>query len=333
MFTSITKKLFKRKSPKNGGTDLEKVLPFFCHPNFPQILDKKLISLLLVFIITGLAACQSASSTPLTAASPSSPPPTPTATEIQEPMAIQINGGGITLAEFEAELARFQAAQSALGNTVPLEQASQRVTDDLIGQVLLEQGAESAGFVVDDALLQTRIDNLVAQIGGMQALTDWEAEHGYTDESLRQSLRRQIAAAWMRDQIISTVSSTAEQVHVQQILLYNSDTIQAAWNELNAGADFATMAAKYDPVTKGELGWFPRNYLPDVQIEEGAFALQPGEYSNVIETQAGYSILMVLARESEHILSPDALLTLQTLALENWLVEKRQNSNITLAPY
>jgi len=172
----------------------------------------------------------------------------------------------------------------------------------------------------------------VAQIGGMQALTDWEAGHGYTDESLRLSLRRQIAAAWMRDQIISTVSNTAEQVHVQQILLYKSDTIQAVWNELNAGADFATMAAKYDPVTKGELGWFPRNYLPDAQIEEAAFALQPGEYSNAIETQAGFSILMVLAREPDHILSPDALLTLQTAALENWLMEKRQSSNIKLAP-
>ena len=92
------------------------------------------------------------------------------------------------------------------------------------------------------------------------------------------------------------------------------------------------MAEKYDPVTNGELGWFPRNYLPDGQIEEAAFALQPGQYSNVIETQAGFSILMVLAREPDHILSPDALLTLQTLALENWLMEKLQESDIILTP-
>ncbi len=309
MFTSLSRILTKRSSQNK--------------------IEKKILSLVLVLAVSGLVACQSTTSTPLIS-SPTSPPATPTITLV--PMAIQINGGGITLEEFEAELARFQAAQSGLGNTIPIEQATQRVIDDLIGQLLLEQGAESAGFIVDDALLQTRIDNLVAQIGGMQALTDWEAGHGYTDESLRQTLRRQIAAAWMRDQIISTVSKTAEQVHVQQILLYNSDMIQSIWNELNAGADFFTLAAKYDPVTKGELGWFPRNYLPDVQIEEAAFALQPGQYSKVIETQAGSSILMVLAREPDHILSPDALLTLQTLALENWLMEKRQNSDITLTP-
>ncbi|HCM96251.1 MAG: hypothetical protein A2X25_14880 [Chloroflexi bacterium GWB2_49_20] len=294
----------------------------------PRIIKKIFLLWTLVLVITGLAACQPASPTPLTP-SPTSPPP-PTLTLV--PMAILINGSGITQAEFEAELTRFQSAQSALGNTISLEEATQWVADDLTNQMLLEQGAQSAGFTVDDVMLQTRIDNLVAQLGSVQALTTWQEGHGYTDESLRQSLRRQIAAAWMRDQIISAVPSTSEQVHVQQILLYNSDKAQAAWNELNAGADFATLAAEYDPVTKGELGWFPRNYLPDVEIEEAAFALQPGQYSNVIETLAGYSILMVLEREPDHILSPDALLTLQTLALENWLEDKRQNSTIKLTP-
>lgn len=247
-------------------------------------------------------------------------------------MAILVNGNGITQVEFEAELARFQSAQNELGNSITLEEATRRVQDDLVGQILLEQGAKEGGFLLDDATLQTRIVSLVAKIGGMDILTSWEEKNGYTDTSLRQALRRQIAAAWMRDQIITAVPKTAEQVHVQQILFYTSEKAQAVWNELNSGSDFATLAAKYDPVTKGELGWFPRNYLPDVQVEEAAFALQPGQYSNVVQTVAGYSILMVVAREPNHILSPDALLTLQTVALENWLKDKRQKSTITLAP-
>lgn len=331
MPTRTYKKTLHRIIPMINGNELENTLNLN-HQEKPKLAKRtRLLSLLLLILITGLGACLPTSTASIT----SSPPPpdsTATATATLEPMAVRINEDGISQAEFEAELSRFQTAQTALGNTIPLEEASQRVLDDLIHQVLLEQGARSAGFVVDDSMLQTRIDNLVAQIGGMQALADWEAGHGYTDESLRQALRRQIAAAWMRDQIVASVGTTAEQVHAQQILLYNSDSIQTAWTELNSGADFATLAAKYDPVTKGELGWFPRNYLPDVQIEEAAFSLEPGQYSNVIETPAGYSILMVLAKESDHILSPDALLTLQTAALENWLVEKRQSSNIRLAP-
>jgi peptidyl-prolyl cis-trans isomerase C len=253
-------------------------------------------------------------------------------TETQVPMAILVNGSGITQVEFEAELARFQAAQTELGNSVSLEEATQRVQDDLVNQVLLEQGAQAGGVVLDDAQLQARIDSLVTKIGGTQALTSWEEQNGYTDETLKVALRRQIAGAWMRDQIISAVPNTAEQVHVQQILLYTAEKAQAVWDELNSGADFASLAAEYDPVTKGELGWFPRNYLPDVQVEEAAFALQPGQYSNVVQTIAGYSIMFVVAREPDHILSPDALLTLQTLALNNWLKDKRENSTITLAP-
>jgi peptidyl-prolyl cis-trans isomerase C len=290
--------------------------------------SRYLVWLFLVFGIASLVACAPASSTPTITSTVTSLPPTITSI----PMAILVNDSGISQQEFQEELARFQAAQAALGNTFSVEAATQRVLADLTDQLLLEQGAEAAGFSVDEAMLQVRLDSLVAQIGGIQVLTNWQEQHGYTDESLMRSLRRMMAVAWMRDQIISVVPRTTEQVHVQQILLYNLDRAQQVLDELNAGSDFATLAANYDPVTKGELGWFPRNYLPDVQIEEAAFALQPGQFSNIIETQAGFSILMVLAREPDHILSPDALLTLQTLALENWLKDKRQQSNITLAP-
>jgi peptidyl-prolyl cis-trans isomerase C len=291
---------------------------------------KKILLTMMVLAVAGLSACQPVSPTSTTppTASPTSMPPT----ETQVPMAILVNGSGITQVEFEAELARFQAAQTELGNSVPLEEATQRVQDDLVNQVLLEQGAQAGGFVLDDAQLQARIDSLVTKIGGAQVLTSWEEQNGYTDETLKVALRRQIAGAWMRDQIISAVPNTAEQVHVQQILLYTAEKAQAVWDELNSGADFASLAAEYDPVTKGELGWFPRNYLPDVQVEEAAFALQPGQYSNVVQTIAGYSIMFVVAREPDHILSPDALLTLQNLALNNWLKDKRENSTITLAP-
>jgi len=255
-------------------------------------------------------------------------PPTPT----PEPLAALVNGEGITFAEFEAELARFQAAQAALGNTIPLEEAAQRVINDMIDQVLLAQGARGAGFIVDDATVQARMESLTAQVGGPDALAAWMSEHGYTEETFRQALSRQIAAAWMRDQIIAAVPLYAEQVHVQQILFYNEDTAQQVLIQLEAGTDFGTLASKYDPLTHGDLGWFPRGYLPEPQIEEAAFALQPGQFSDIIESQVGYHILLVIECDPQHPLSPDALLTLQSQALADWLHQKREQSTIILAP-
>ena len=284
-------------------------------------------SIILLAALT-LSACGMA--TPTGTPTPSSTPLPPTATPI--PMAATVNGEGITEAEFEAELARFQSAQAALGNTVSLEEATHRVISDLVDQVLLAQGAQAEGFSLGEATVQSRVDRLAEQVGGQDKLAAWESQHGYSDESFRLALSRQIAAAWMRDKIITAVPETAEQVHIQQILLYNSDTAQTVLEQMKSGADFEILAAQYDPATQGELGWFPRGYLLQPQIEAAAFTLQPDQISEVIQTSVGYHILKVLERDLNHPLSPDARLTLQNQALANWLQEQRARSAITLTP-
>ena len=258
------------------------------------------------------------------------PSPTPTATPI--PLAVSVNGEGITVSEFEAELARYQKAQTGLGNTVSLEAATKAVSDEFIDTLLLAQGAVSKGYQVDDAALQSRMDSLATQVGGLEALTAWETDHGYTDASFRSDLRRQMAAASMRDQLAASVPTTAEQVHVKQILLGTAEAAQKALSELKAGWKFSDLAAKYDPVAKGELGWFPRGYLSDQAIEAAAFALQPDQYSAVIHSTAGYDILFLVARDPARALSPDALLVLQEHAVQDWLTQQRSASTIIFAP-
>jgi parvulin-like peptidyl-prolyl isomerase len=290
--------------------------------------------LLIIILALGVSACApdlepTATSTP-TSTQTATITPTITATPV--PLAATVNGEGITQAEYQAELARFHSAQAALGKTVAPEDASRQVLDDLVSQVLLARGAQAAGFSLDEAALQERVDRLAEQVGGAKQLAAWEAAHGYSDESFRLALRRQILAAWMRDTIVAAVPEIAEQVHVQQILFYNSDIAQQVLGQLKAGADFAAMAALYDPATQGELGWFPRGYLLQPEIETAAFALQPGEISDVIQTSAGYHILKVLARDPAHLLSPDARLTLQEKALAGWLQEQQTASTIVLTP-
>jgi peptidyl-prolyl cis-trans isomerase C len=291
---------------------------------------KNIFSYFLLLAALTLSACGPA--TAIDTLVPSSTPLPPTLTPTPIPMAATVNGEGITETEFEAELARFQSAQAALGNTVSLEEATHRVISDLVDQVLLAQGAQAEGFSMDEAAVQSRVDSLAEQVGGPDTLAAWESQHGYSDESFRLAFSRQIAAAWMRDKIIIAVPETAEQVHIRQILLYNSDTAQKVLEQLKSGADFDIQAAQYDPATQGELGWFPRGYLLQLQIETAAFALQPGQISEVIQTSVGYHILMVIERDPNHPLSPDARLMLQNQALLNWLQEQRAKSAITLKP-
>ncbi len=286
---------------------------------------------ILFILALGLSACASFS-TPAPVSTPTATftPAPPTATP--EPMALTVNGEGVTVVEFDAEVARYIAAQEALGKPVTSAEATSAVIEDFAAQLLLAQAARANGFTLDDAALQARIDSLAAQIGGAEELSAWQAEHGYSEQAFRSALRRAAESAWMRDRIISNVPSTAEQVHIQQILLYNQDTAQSFLTQLNGGADFNELASRADPLTRGDLGWVPRGYLLNDQIEKTAFSLEVGRHSDVIATDAGFHILRILARDPSRPLSPDALLALQELALRNWVAEQRANAEVVLAP-
>jgi parvulin-like peptidyl-prolyl isomerase len=285
---------------------------------------------LILLLAMGITAC--ASSTTGETATPTEPvstPEPPTATP--PPSAAIVNGEYVTIAEFQAELARYKAAQTALGLSFTDEDANRIVLEDLIAQVLLSQAAREENFNITEADLQLRIDALAAEIGGTEALSAWQSANGYDDASFRVSLKRSVEAAWMRDKIITSVPLTMEQIHLRQILTYNETNAQAALARLNSGEDFDAVAAIYDPVTRGELGWVPQGYLLDARADEAVFALQAGDVSGIIATDAGFHIFKAIER-AEHPLSPDALLTVQELALKNWLAAARANSEIVLAP-
>lgn len=264
---------------------------------------------------------EAVSTTPEPSPTPVPPSPTPI------PLAAMVNGETITLAEFQAELERFQAATTITGTFLASE-TNTLVLDELIDQILLAQGAEENGLIVDDTLLQSRIGSLESRLGSPQALADWIAEHGYSNDEFEQSLQRAIASAWMRDQVVAGVPQTADQVHVKQILLPTAFEAEEVHTSLDTGNDFLELAATYEPLTKGDLGWFPRSYLDEPAIDEAAFSLQPGQYSPVVQTAIGYHILYLVERDPEHPLQPDVLQKLQVEALRAWLDDRRSQSEI-----
>ena len=104
-----------------------------------------------------------------------------------------------------------------------------------------------------------------------------------------------------------------ERVRARHILLLNPegasqaqlDSVRALAEELRdrarAGADFAALAEEWseDPGSAargGDLGFFPRGSMVPA-FEEVAFSLEPGEMSDVVETQFGLHVIRVEERE------------------------------------
>lgn len=293
---------------------------------------RKPVYILLAGMVVLLAACKGPAAAPsslavtptasIPAASPTPAPPTAT----PAPMAAAVNGEGILLSDFQSELQRYTQANP--NSSASQADQQKTVLDSLIDEALLAEAARQAGHQVDDAALKARMDELNKQAGGGPALTNWINANGYTEDSFKASLRQAMLAAWQRDQIVAAVPQKAEQVHARQILVQDEDTANSIEDKLKNGADFAELAARYDPVTAGELGWFPKGYLTQPEVEAAAFALQPGQFSPVVKSEIGYHIVQVIERETDHALQPDALRALQEKAYQDWLAQRRSQSKI-----
>ncbi len=300
--------------------------------HMPRYFHRKilLIPLFLALIITG---CKQQTQVPVqpivTIDVPTNIPIEPT--PINEPMALEVNGEGITEVEFQQEIQRYQSSLTKAGIQLPdPPDQENNVVDELVDQLLLKQGAIEAGFSVSSDDIQTKLDDLSQKLGGTDALSKWISDNFYTDQTFRVSFERSVYATWMRDEIIKNLPDVVEQVHARQIRVLSEGEARGILAQLQSGSDFATLAELYDPVTKGDLGWFPNGYLTQPAVDDAAFSLDVGGTSQIIQSEIGFHIVQVLEKDSQHNLTPDALKFIQNQALLNWLDEKSSSSEIVI---
>ncbi|HKP13468.1 MAG TPA: peptidylprolyl isomerase [Blastocatellia bacterium] len=116
-------------------------------------------------------------------------------------------------------------------------------------------------------------------------------------------------------------------------------------NQLKGGADFAELARRYseDPGTRdrgGDLGLFTRDtHTP--RFDEAAFALKPGQLSEIVETEYGFHIIKAGEHRPERTRGFDELraqIEQQLLMrkrgerLTTWLEARRRAADISINP-
>jgi len=246
------------------------------------------------------------------------------------PMIAIVNGEGISLQDFEDELLRYETVANSLSKDVDVDQVKDIVLTNMIDTLLLAQGARSSGYSLTQESIDTRIQQLVTDSGGENQFQDWLTQNNYSQESFQRLFELEIEATWMRDKIISEVPTREEQIRARQILVSNKTLADDIYNQLENGVDFDYYSWGYDQLSGGELGWFPRNYLVLSQIEDAVFNLQPGEYSEVIESSYGYHIVQVMEHEFDRQLTQDALIQKQKKAISDWLESQRASSSVSI---
>jgi len=247
----------------------------------------------------------------------------------QGPAAI-VNGQEISMASFLREIEKQQAGlvQSGVNLNTPqgkaqLEQAKQLTLDNMIDDVLVMQEAAKQSVAVSDAELDAELQMIVSSLGGQAKFEEQLKIAGQTLDEARTTLRTQMTYLRMRDRVVGNLQ-TAEQVHARHILVNSQATAQTLLAQIQAGADFGQIAqqASQDSLTRstgGDLGWFARGTLTAKEVEDAAFALQPGQISDVVQSAFGYHLVQVLERDPARKLEGNAFVEAQRQAMENWL--------------
>lgn len=267
-----------------------------------------------------------------TAVPPTAPPtltPTPPA-----PLAAQVNGTYVFLAEYQARVAQYEQAlrdqgvdlDSAEGSAL-LAQARADVLEAMIDGVLIEQGAAGLGITITEEEVTSQLEADVATGGGEAAFDEWLQATGQTRDDYKEMLRQSLLGQRVMEAVTAGVPAEAEQVHVRHILVGTEEEAREVAGLLAGGADFVELARtrSLDVATRdngGDLGWFPRGLVAP-ELETAAFALQPGQISDVIQLGEGYHILQVVEREAARPLSIDEQIQLRQALFEEWLAGQR----------
>jgi parvulin-like peptidyl-prolyl isomerase len=272
------------------------------------------------------------------------PSPTPAPSVAPSPtantLAARVNDQPITLDQFNAEMARYLAGGTAPqdadsdGGRQLAAQLKDSVLDALIEQALIEQEAARNGLTIteqqiDDELLVAR-----QRAGGDAGYQQWLIANRMTDQDARDLARRELLTNALRDSVLIQLPRTAEYVHAYHIVVPSEGEARKIAQQLQNGAKFSALALtqSIDDSTRaagGDLGWFTRGSGSILwsEVEEAAFALQPGETSELVASPIGYHIIKVTEHETRALTETDAA-HMQEQAMSDRIARLRASAKI-----
>lgn len=169
---------------------------------------------------------------------------------------------------------------------------------------------------------QTQLNETLAQL----------KDYGISEKTLRSVYEIQALRQKLQDEIGRDVPQTEVQVLARHILVDNETNAKAAYELLKQGVDFAKIARDFSQdtgsaVNGGELGWTPASTFV-AEFADAVLTQEIGEVGTPVQTQFGYHVIEVIARE-ELPLTASQLEQKKQAALNEWLETAREAATIT----
>jgi peptidyl-prolyl cis-trans isomerase D len=165
-----------------------------------------------------------------------------------------------------------------------------------------------------------------------ESLTYLTENLNMSEAEFRSMIENQMLRTRVLEAITADISKEQEKVWARHILVADEQTAQEVLDRLQAGDDFAALAAEYSTdgsaQSGGDLGWFTRETMV-AEFADAAFNLEIGEISPIVESQFGFHIIQVLGKDI-FPLSTTELDQLRETRFQTWLSEQREASQIEI---
>ncbi|NLO04557.1 MAG: tetratricopeptide repeat protein [candidate division WS1 bacterium] len=153
---------------------------------------------------------------------------------------------------------------------------------------------------------QLLFEKLQEHVTGSVSVTDEDVKQSYAEINARHILIQPDRIMMEAQEGTDAEAADAEDLEAmmtpEEAEAKARERIDEVKAQLDAGGDFAELATEHSHCPSaaegGDLGWFgPGQMVPE--FEEAAFALQPGETSDVVETDFGFHIIRVEDRRQD----------------------------------
>jgi peptidyl-prolyl cis-trans isomerase C len=248
------------------------------------------------------------------------------------------------------------------------------IRETLINRTLLLQQSKSMQIAVNDSKVAKAHNEFKAAFKTEAAYQQALNEMGFTEEMLKKQIRDGLTIKTLIDkEVVQKIALSEEtvrafyddnpnlfqrpeQVKASHILVKvpkNANeaqkgealaAIQALKARIDNGENFATLAMEHSDgpskVKGGDLGFFGREQMVK-PFSDAAFALQPGEVSDVVQTQFGYHLIRQTERRAEQTMAyndvKDAIATRlrqeqEGKKIESYLDQLKEHADIKRFP-